>query len=85
MTVQLDWPPDVVNRLTEEARQKGLSLDAYVLEAIQKSGGNATSGNDADDLRKRRDAVASIRELREGNFLGSGLTIRDLVEEGRRF
>jgi uncharacterized protein (DUF1778 family) len=26
MTVQLDWPPEVVDRLSEEARQKGLSL-----------------------------------------------------------
>ena len=28
MIVQLDWPPDVVDRLTGEARKKGLSLDA---------------------------------------------------------
>jgi hypothetical protein len=32
MTVQLDWPQEVVDRLTEEAREKGLSLDAYLLE-----------------------------------------------------
>ena len=32
MTVQLDWPADVVERLTEEARKKGVSLDAYLLE-----------------------------------------------------
>lgn len=34
MTVQLDWPSDVVVRLTEEARKKGLSLDDYVLQAL---------------------------------------------------
>jgi hypothetical protein len=30
MTVQLDWPPEVVDRLSEEAGQKGLSPDAYI-------------------------------------------------------
>jgi hypothetical protein len=34
MSVQLDWPPDVVDRLTDEARKKGLSLDAYLLETV---------------------------------------------------
>jgi hypothetical protein len=34
MNVQLDWPPDVVDHLTEEARQRGLSLDAYVLQTV---------------------------------------------------
>jgi hypothetical protein len=31
MTVHIDWPSDVVERLTEEARQKGLPLDVYLL------------------------------------------------------
>jgi prevent-host-death family protein len=30
-------------------------------------------------------AVAEIRKLRKGNKLGPGLTIRQLIEEGRRF
>jgi hypothetical protein len=38
MTVHLDWPPDVVDRLTDEARQKGLSLDAYVLQPPSAKG-----------------------------------------------
>jgi hypothetical protein len=85
MTVQLDWPTDVVDRLTEEARKKGLSLDTYVLEVVQKNGSNGVPVDDAEKLRKRREAAASIRELRKGNVLGPDLTIRDLVEEGRRF
>jgi hypothetical protein len=44
MTVQLDWPPDVVDRLTEEARKKGLSLDAYLLEAVLADGLEWSSG-----------------------------------------
>ena len=30
MTVQLNWPTEVVNRLAAEASSRGLSLDAYV-------------------------------------------------------
>jgi SAM-dependent methyltransferase len=34
MTVHLDWPADLVDRLNKEARERGLSLDAYVLEKV---------------------------------------------------
>jgi hypothetical protein len=32
LTAQLDWPPDVVDRFTEEARKKGLYSPAEELE-----------------------------------------------------
>ena len=37
------------------------------------------------DRLRRWQAGASIRELRKGTILGPSLTIRDLIEEGRRF
>jgi hypothetical protein len=86
VTVHLDWPPDVVARLTEEARRRGLSLDTYLLQTILEkvpNGGQASTG--AETLRARQEAGRSIRELRVGNILGPDLTIRDLIEEGRRF
>ena len=83
MNVQLDWPPEVVGRLTKEARQKGLSLDEYVLQTVLQKGPNGTAVH-ADDAR-RQEAGRSIRELRKGNILGPELSIRDLLEEGRRF
>ena len=82
MHVQLDWPPEVVDRLTKEARQKGLSLDEYVLQSVLQKVPNGTVS--ADDAR-RQETGRSIRELRKGNILGPELSIRDLVEEGRRF
>ena len=87
MTVQLDWPPDVVDRLTDEARQKGLSLDAYVLQTVlqQKGSNGAPAIDEAERRRRREEAAASIRELRKGVTLGPDLTIRDLINEGRRF
>jgi hypothetical protein len=87
MTVQIDWPPDVVQRLTEEARQKGLSLDDYLLQAVLQDR-NRPGAAPADDVAKqhaREEAGRRIRELRKGNILGPDLTIRDLIEEGRRF
>lgn len=87
MTFELDWPPEIVARLTEEARQKGLSLDAYLLQALfEKKGGEI--GADAEGAvgqRAREEAGRSIRELRKGNVLGPDLSVRDLIEEGRRF
>ena len=87
MTLHLDWPPDVVDRLTKEARRKGLSLDNYLLQTIlQKKASNDTRLSDEAAKRlAREEAGRSIRELRRGNVLGSDLTIRDLIEEGRRF
>lgn len=85
MTLQLDWPPDVVARLTEEARQKGLSLDAYLLQTIlQKATNGETPSDEADKRRRREQAAARIRQLRKGVTLGPGLTIHDLINEGRR-
>ncbi len=75
MTVQLDWPPEIVNRLMDEARQKGLSLDAYVLQILIE----------AAEQEARDEAGRSIRELRTGNIPGPDLTIRDLIDEGQRF
>ena len=87
MTVQLDWPPDVVDRLVEEARQRGLSLDAYLLQTVlqQKASNSTALTDDAAKRQAREEAGRSIRELRKGNILGPDLTIRDLIEEGRRF
>ncbi len=83
MTVQLDLPSAVVARLTEDARHNGLSLDDYLLKIVLQSG--AIVLGDEAQHQAREAAGRSIRELRKGNVHGSEVTIRDLVEEGRRF
>jgi hypothetical protein len=87
MTVHLDWPPDLVSNLTEEARHKGLSLDAYLLQTVlhQRSPNGGAVSDETAKRMAREEAGRSIRDLRKGNVLGPDLTIRDLVEEGRRF
>ena len=87
MTVHFDWPPDVVSKLAEEARREGLSLDVFLLQTVlhQRSpNGGAVSDETAKRLA-REEAGRSIRDLRKGNVLGPDLTVRELVEEGRRF
>lgn len=39
----------------------------------------------ADVESEIRDAVESLKNLRRGNKLGKDLTIRQMIEEGRRF
>jgi hypothetical protein len=85
MTVQFDWPSDVVDRLTKEAHQKGISLDDYVLQTVLNQNTNSFLSNEDAKRRAREEAGRSILELRKGNILGPDLTIRDLIEEGRRF
>lgn len=87
MTVQLNWPPDVVASVTADARQKGLTFDDFVLQkVIGQEGQNNTELSDAAANRQAREAAGrSIRALRKGNILGPDLTIRDLILEGRRF
>lgn len=86
MTVQVNWPSELVDRLTEEAQQKGLSLDEYVLRIIlqHRTQNGAVLSDEYDKRRAREEAGRSIRELRQGNILGPDLTIRRLIEEGRR-
>jgi len=35
--------------------------------------------------RDVREVIEDIKELRRGNVLGKGLTIRQLIDEGRRY
>lgn len=87
MTVQLNWPSDILDRVTKEAREKGLPLDTYLLQAVLNQGaahGTIPSG-ETTQQQARQQAGRSIRELRKGNILGPDISIRDLIEEGRRF
>ena len=87
MTLQLNWPAEIVERLRGEARQRGLSLDDYLLKILLgKLPQQSPPGPTEEQTRKaRQEAGRSIRELSKGNSLGPDLTIRDLVEDGRRY
>jgi hypothetical protein len=86
MTVHLDWPPDVVQRLTEETRQKGLSLDAYLLQAVLNKAPNGAPSADASEKRRlRQEAAARILEIQKRVKPDpEGWTSRDYINYGRR-
>ena len=86
MTVHLDWPPDVVKRLTAEARTKGLSLDAYLLQTVlQQQGSNGVPTDDTENRRKRAEAGARILEIQKRVKPDpEGWTSRDYINHGRR-
>jgi hypothetical protein len=87
MIIQLDLPSDLVAHLTEEASEKGLGLDAYILHTVtrRKLTTKGAASDDAAGLPLRRGARWSLRDLRKGNRPGPDLTVRDLIEEVRRF
>jgi hypothetical protein len=86
VTVQLDWPPDVVERLTDEAQKKGLSLDVYVLQTVlQKNSENGVTADEAEQRRKRTAAGGRILEIQKRVKPDpEGLTSRDYINHGRR-
>ena len=79
----IDLKPETV-RLVQEELQNGhfLSVDEMIVEGVKaKREGNPLS---LDMTSKTpAEAIAHIRELRQGNRLPAGVTIRDLINEGR--
>lgn len=85
MTIHLDWPSDVVERLTEEARQKGLSLEVYILQELLQKSENSLTAEEAERRRKRAKAGARILEIqRRVKPDPEGWTSRDYIHYGRR-
>jgi hypothetical protein len=80
MTVRLELEPALEAELASEAHSRGLALDRYVREIVVTRPGS--SGK-----QKTRNSVASaierILELREETD-GTGLIIKDLINEGRK-
>ena len=79
----IDLKPETVRLVQEELRNGHfLSVDEMIVEGVKaKREGNPLS---LDMTSKTpAEAVARIRELRQGNRLPAGVTIRDLINEGR--
>jgi Arc/MetJ-type ribon-helix-helix transcriptional regulator len=71
-------------RIVQEELQNGhfRSVDDMIVEGVQaRREGKPLSG----EVRPKTpaEAVAHIRELRQGNRLPDGVTIKDLINEGR--
>ena len=74
MTITLE----VHDSLRKKAASRGLSVEAYVQALVAADSTNPKPG------RTPSEAVAHLRRTRQGVTLG-GLTIKDLINEGRQY
>ncbi len=81
MTINLN--PET-ERLVQEALQNGYfrSVDEMIVEGVQTRREAKPLSREVK-RKTRAEAVAHIRELRQGNRLPAGVTIKDLINEGR--
>ena len=80
--VHLDLQPELEARLAAEASARGVALDRYVEDILTSTVESVPhSLHSSEEIAG---AVDRILELRKGNRL-DGLSIKDLVNEGRKY
>ncbi|HUD99689.1 MAG TPA: hypothetical protein VMR62_08950 [Bryobacteraceae bacterium] len=83
MTITVDIRPEVQAELARQAAAQGRALEAYAASLLEDAAHvPADIHAPAFDKERARAAGERIRELRKGVTLG-GLTIRELIDEGR--
>ena len=82
MTINIDIRPEVQAELARQAAAHGRELEAYAASLLEEAVHLPTESA-VFDRERAQAAAAKIRELRKGLTLG-GLTIRELIDEGRR-
>jgi hypothetical protein len=83
MTIIVDIKPEVQAELARQAAAHGRAIEAYVASLLEEAVQLPPSANERALAKERAQAAgARIRELSKGVTLG-GLTIRQLIDEGR--
>jgi hypothetical protein len=83
MTITVEIRPEVQAELARQAAAHGRALEAYAASLLENAVHIPAHTNEPAFNRERaRAAGERIRELRKGVTLG-GLTIRELIDEGR--
>jgi len=85
MTVNLS--PELEQQIRKRAAANGVDCASFV-EAMLREGlsaGRTPRKDSRAPISERQAATARIRERRRGTNLGPDLTIRQLIEEGRRY
>jgi hypothetical protein len=80
MAITVDVKPEVQDVLARQAAADGRAIEAYVASLLEEA---VRLSQPAFDKERAQAAGVRIRELRKGVTLG-GLTIRELIGEGRR-
>ncbi len=83
MTINLDIRPEVQAELARQAAVHGRALEVHAASLLEEALHlPAATSQPTFDKERARAAGARIRALRKGVSLG-GLTIRELIDEGR--
>jgi hypothetical protein len=82
MTITIDIEPAVLAALARAAAACGRSVEAHAAHLLEDAVQHPAERPPLADLERAQAAAARIRDLRKGVTLG-GLTIRDLIDEGR--
>ena len=83
MTITVDLRPEVQAELARRAAAHGRAIEAYAAGLLEEAVSPPGDTNRlVIDKERAQAAGARIRELRKGVTLG-GLTIRELIDEGR--
>lgn len=77
--IQIQLQPEMEAQLAAEAQAHGMALEHYIVEKL--AGAGPAQSTERASVAK---AIDRIRELRRGNNLG-GLSIGDLIDEGRKY
>ena len=81
MTITLNISPEVQAELARQAAAHGMGINAYAAGLLEEAA-HAPADKPVFDKERVQAAGARIRELSKGVTLG-GLTIRQLIDEGR--
>jgi len=83
MTITVEVRPEVQAELARQAAAHGRAIEAYAASLLEEAVRlPADAHRPAFDKERAQAAGARIRELSKGVTLG-GLTIRELIDEGR--
>jgi hypothetical protein len=83
MTIVVEIRPEVQAEIARLAALQGRAVEAHAATLLEEAVHLAPASQSVFDLERAQAAGARIRELSRGLSLG-GLTIRALIDEGRR-
>ena len=83
MTIVIEIRPEVEAEIARQAALQGRAIEAHAASLLEAAVQLPSVDRQAFDRASAQTAAVRIRELREGLSLG-GVTIRELIDEGRR-
>jgi hypothetical protein len=81
MKITIELPDDVAARLEKRANVYGVPMETLIVNSVVAR----DNPSPEEKAKKREEAFRRIMEIRERSVLVDDATIREMIEEGRRF